>query len=340
MLTSALFSCAAVLAWVDSVPQPPRPTQAAMTAAADYSESHRGQTLVVMHNGNIIFERYANGGSVETRQMLASGSKSFVGTAAAAAVTDGILKLDNRASESLTEWQDDPEKSQITYRQLLTLTSGLKASSPRSAVRGQAWDEVIGLPMESAPGEKFDYGANQLNVFACALERMLKGESFEDYLQRRVFDVLGVTVEWRFRCADGHPQVGGGAFMAARDWGTFGEFIRLEGTWKEQQVIDSHALAECFHGSEQNPAYGLTWWLNDPVPTRLLLAIPLLRREWSGVLADERIPDDLIAAAGAGKQRLYVIPSRQLVVVRHGSLRGADPAFADEEFLRLLFANP
>lgn len=311
-----------------------------LAKAADYSESHRGQTLVVLHRGNMIFERYANGGSREARQMLASGSKSFVGTAAACAVTDGILKLDDRASESLTEWQRDPEKARITYRQLLTLTSGLTPGSPRNAVRGQGWDEVIALPLESAPGEKFAYGANQLNSFACALERKLKGESFEDYLKRRVFDVLGVAVEWRFRCADGHPQVGGGAFMTARDWGTFGEFIRLGGAWQEKQVIAADALAECFHGSEQNPAYGLTWWLNDPVPRRLLLTIPLLRREWSGVLGNQAIPEDLVAAAGAGKQRLYVIPSRELVIVRHGGLRLEGPTLEDAEFLQILFGEP
>ncbi|MBL8848809.1 MAG: serine hydrolase [Planctomycetaceae bacterium] len=341
MLASALlaWAWATVLTSADAAADTPPPAQAALTQAADYSESHRGQTILVLHNGNVIFERYANGGSIETRQMLASGSKSFVGTAAAAAVADGILNLDDRAGESLHEWQEDVEKASITFRQLLTLTSGLTASSPRSAVRGQAWDEVIDLPMEFAPGEKFDYGANQLNAFACALERKLTDESFEDYLKRRVFDVLGVTVEWRFRCADGHPQVGGGAFMTARDWGTFGEFIRLGGVWNGEQVIAAEPLAECFQGSEQNPAYGLTWWLNDPVPPRLLLTIPLLRREWSGVLADDRIPDDLVAAAGAGKQRLYIIPSRQLVIVRHGNLRGEGPAFADEEFLRLLFVE-
>jgi len=335
MLLHALLSLAALAVGADPAP----PSQSALTAAAEYSESHNGQTMVVMHNGNIVLERYANGGSAETRQLLASGSKSFAGIAAACALHDGILKLDDRANESLTEWQADSDKSQITYRQLLTLTSGLTPGEVRRAVRGPAWDEIIALPLVSAPGEKFDYGAYQLNAFALALERKLNGETFEDYLQRRVFDPLGVTVEWRFRCADGHPQVGGGAFMTARDWATFGEFVRLGGTWKGQELIGAASLDECFKGTEQNPAYGLAWWLKEPVPRRTLWSIPLLRREWSGVLEDESIPDDLVAACGAGKQRLYVIPSRQLVIVRQGELRGTGPTFEDEEFLRLIFAE-
>jgi len=335
MLLQALLSLTALAAAAD----PAAPSPAALQAAAEYSESHRGQTMVVMHRGNIVLERYANGGSVETRQLLASGSKSFAGIAAACALHDGILKLDDRACESLTEWRDDPEKSQITYRQLLTLTSGLTAGEVRRAVRGPSWDAIIAMPLVSAPGEKFDYGAYQLNAFSLALERKLNGETFEAYLERRVLDVLEVTVEWRFRCEDGHPQVGGGAFMTARDWATLGEFIRRGGTWQGQEVIGPASLAECFRGTEQNPAYGLAWWLKEPVPRRTLMSIPLLRREWSGVLADNSIPDDLVAACGAGKQRLYVIPSRELVVMRQGELRGEGPSFEDEEFLRLIFAK-
>jgi CubicO group peptidase (beta-lactamase class C family) len=56
---------------------------------------------------------------------LASGTKSFAGVLAAAAQEDKILKLDERVSETITEWKSDKEKSKITIRQLLTLTSGL-----------------------------------------------------------------------------------------------------------------------------------------------------------------------------------------------------------------------
>lgn len=340
MIAPLLLSITTLLPAADSAAESTRrPSQTGLEAAAAYSEEHAGQTMLVLHNGNTVFERYANGGSPETRQMLASGSKSFVGVAATAAVHDGILKLDDKACESLTEWANDPEKSRITYRQLLTLTSGLTAGDVRRARNGPSWDEIISLPLTSSPGEKFEYGAYQLNAFAYALERTLDGETFEHYLERRVFNPLGVTVEWRFRCADDHPQVGGGAFMTARDWGTFGEWVRLEGAWHGQELIGKAALAECFRGTQQNPAYGLAWWLKEPVSRRTLWTIPLLRREFSGVLAEDAIPDDFVAACGAGKQRLYVIPSLQLVVVRQGSLRGSQ-SFEDDEFLRRLLATP
>jgi CubicO group peptidase (beta-lactamase class C family) len=126
--------------------------------------------------------------------------------------------------------------------------------------------------------------------------------------------------------------------MTARDWATFGEFVRLGGTWKGKELIEAKALAECFHGTEQNPAYGLAWWLREPVKPELLRSIPLLRREWGGLLEAEWVPDDLVAACGAGKQRLYVMPSRKLVVVRQGAL---SQSFEDAEFLsQLLRSKP
>jgi len=140
-------------------------------------------------------------------------------------------------------------------------------------------------------------------------------------------------VEWRFRCADGHPQVGGGAFVTARDWAKFGEFIRQGGKWDGKQVVDGKLLAECFVGTPQNPAYGLTWWLKKEVSADLRRKIPILSREWGDVANADWLPGDLVAACGAGKQRLYVIPSLKLVVVRQGSL---SQGFSDLEFLSLL----
>jgi polyhydroxybutyrate depolymerase len=100
-------------------------TAAHCESARAYSEAHGGQAMLVMREGKVIFEGYGNGGGAERRQTLASGAKSFTGVLAAAAVEDGFIKLDAAACESLTEWKSDPVKSRITYRQLLTLTSGL-----------------------------------------------------------------------------------------------------------------------------------------------------------------------------------------------------------------------
>ncbi len=312
------------------------PDAANMEAAQRYSEANGGQAMVVMCDGKIIFQGYANGGAADRIQMLASGSKSFIGVAAVAAVEDRILRLDDAACEALTEWKDDPKKSRITYRQLLTLTSGLTPGERGAAVTAPAWREIVSKPMSGEPGGQFEYGAYHLNAFAAALERKLGGETFEAYLKRRILDPLEIKLEWRFRCRDGHPQVGGGAFMTARDWARFGEFMRLGGSWDGKQLIRKELLAECLQGTRQNPAYGLTWWLRKPVPDSIISRVPILQRHMGDIVKSDWLPEDLFMAAGAGKQRLYVIPSLKMVIVRQGDLR-ASRTFSDAQFLdRLL----
>lgn len=314
-----------------------RPTPAAMERAAAYSAAQSGQSMVVIFDGAQIFEHYDNNGGAERLQMLASGTKSFVGIAAAAAVEDGIMSLDAPVSGSITEWKNDPEKKGITYRHLLTLTSGLRASERVFSKIQPAWGDLADNPTTGLPGAQFNYGANQLNVFAFALERLLKTETFEDYLERRILDPLGISVEWRIRCSDGHPQVGGGAFMKSTDWAIFGEFVRLGGKCGEKQIIKSELVAACFEGTTPNPAYGQTWWLKHPVSAEILEEISILKSEWGEVANCEWLPKDLVAALGAGKQRLYVIPTRKLVIVRQATLPNRD--FSDVNFLSLLLRN-
>ena len=307
-----------------------------MEAAAKYHENASGEALLVMRDGKTIFEQYVNGGRASRPQMLASGSKSFVGLVAAAAVQDKILRLDDPASEAITEWKSDPVKSKITYRQLLSLTSGLTAGERGNAVRAPAWKTIADKPMTGTPGTRFEYGAYHVNTFAYALERKLNTGTFEAYLKRRILVPLGIAVEWRFTCDDGHPQVGGGAFVTAKDWATLGEFVRLGGKWHHKQIIEESLLRQCFEGTRQNPAYGLTWWLKKPVGPELVRTIPLLAREWGDVANSSWLPNDLVAACGAGKQRLYVIPSLKLVIVRQGRL---SRQFEDMTFLDLLLRD-
>ena len=167
----------------------PLPTRApaveVMRAAAEYSKSHTGQTMVVLFDGKVIFEQYDNGGAVEKPHYLASGQKGFIGSAAVAAVQDGLIKLDDPAVENIPEWKNDPEKSTITYRQLLSMTSGLTHPIGDDGKR-MPWKKKIAMPPAAKPGAHFEYGGFELAVFAYALEHKLAPESFSQYLQRRI----------------------------------------------------------------------------------------------------------------------------------------------------------
>lgn len=316
------------------------PSAAAIQAARDYNLSVGGQTLIVMHNGVIVEESYGNGGAPDRTQLLASATKGFTGMLGAVAASEGLINLDEAiAQRALTEWQGDSRKSRITYRHLLTMTSGLEELND---LRG--WNDYLAARAVNEPGSTFVYSGDP-NIFGLALERRLGGESVAEYLNRKILQPLNITsLRWGTNFADGKPQLSGGAYVTARDWIKFGEFIRrtMEGSWTGSTLLQKSLFDQLFVGSAAHPAYGFYWWIKRPVPVTLAGIIDgnnknQFTRQIKPLIEDARIPDDFVMAAGAFDQRLYIIPSRGITVVRNGPT-GTD-AFDDLQFLGRLLGN-
>src|SRR5213595_4219201 len=161
--------------------------------AAKYSEGKRGVSMLVMQNGRTTFEHYANGGSAGGRWPIFSGTKSFWGIAALAAVHDGLFRLDDVVSDTITEWRSDPRKSQITIRQLLSQTDGIEAASrlQRPSIRDRN-TMAIRLPSIAEPGGAFIYGPSHLQICSELLRRKLKGRSTIAYFEAHVSNRLGL----------------------------------------------------------------------------------------------------------------------------------------------------
>src|SRR6476660_320514 len=162
-------------------------------SAAKYSESRRGVSILVIQNGRTIFEHYANGGSVNGRWPIFSGTKSFWGIAALAAVHDGLFTLDDLVSDTITEWKSDPRKSQITIRQLLNQTDGIDGAShlQRPSIRDRN-AMAIALPSVAEPGSAFIYGPSHLQIFSELLRRKLRGRNIISYFEAHVSNRLGL----------------------------------------------------------------------------------------------------------------------------------------------------
>src|SRR5438128_8418129 len=151
--------------------------------AAKYSESKRGVSMLVMQNSRTIFEHYAKGGSAGRRWPIFSGTKSFWGIAALAGVRDGLFKLDDLVSDTITEWKSDPRKSQITIRELLSQTDGIEGASRlhRPSIRDRN-AMAVRLALVAEPGSAFIYGPSHLQIFSELLRRKLNGRATTDYM--------------------------------------------------------------------------------------------------------------------------------------------------------------
>ncbi|MBP9090658.1 serine hydrolase [bacterium] len=315
-------------------------------AAAAYSAKARGFSMLVIEDGKIIFEDYPNGHSAAEPHELASGTKSFTGLCALAASEDGILSLDEKVSDTISEWQGDPKRENITIRELLSLTSGITSATGMAPPYAQALQAEI----TAKPGEKFQYGPAPFQVFGELMVRKLKAKNntkgtdstMVDYLKRRVLNLADIHVGlWR-KGRDGMPLMPQGAALTAREWAKVGELVLNGGIAGGKQIIQSENVKTLFVGTAANPMYGLSWWLNRPMDAKLRSSIRTLTMASDLHYGAPGVPNDLVMAAGAGKQRLYVIPSMKLVVVRQADVKselipGADNTrFSDVTFWQLL----
>src|SRR5438477_7378959 len=159
----------------------------AIRAAANYSATHHGASLLVVQNGKTLLEEYPGGGGAGTPRKIYSGTKAFWNLAALAAAEDGLLKLDERVAITIPEWQSDPRKSRVTVRQLLDFSCGLE---PGFFLHGRDPGDrdamAIKLPIIAEPGAAFVYGPSALQVFHRVLKAKLRGEAPKHYLERRV----------------------------------------------------------------------------------------------------------------------------------------------------------
>jgi CubicO group peptidase (beta-lactamase class C family) len=311
----AAIHVAVVLATVGLVHAQTEPTgkssPSSFKPAADYLSTCNGHALLVYRDGQLVFEDYLNGHRRDDPHRLASGTKSFVGVLAAMAVEDRLIKLEERVASTLTEWQDDDRKKQITIRQLLTLTSGIAGGDVGDVPSYK--DAVRLAEAKFPPGEKFQYGPVPFQCFGELLRRKLEPskETVESYLQRRLLGPIGLKPSFWRKDAHGNPNLPSGAHLTAREWAKFGLFVLNKGAWEGKQLVSEKLLAECFQGTKAHPTYGLTFWLNA---------------------SDER-PRDLVMAAGAGKQKLYIVPSQKLLIVQFAE---ASRRFQERELMRLV----
>ncbi len=302
--------------------------------AAKYSRENRGVSVLIMKGDKIVFEDYQNGRNSDTAWILASGTKSFSGALLAAAIEDKLIKgFDERVSETITEWRGDRRRELITYRQLLSLTSGINAGQ---IGRVPTYSESVRSMSVAEPGTVFAYGPVPFQTFGEALTRKLKprNETVISYLKHRILDPIGLSYgNWRM--SDGQPLLPQGASLTAREWAKFGQLMRDRGKWKGKQIIAAKLIDELTVGSKANAAYGITFWLNKnggkgPSGRAIGGAVEDIMK--NGIANDAA---DLFMAAGAGNQRLYILRSLDMVIVRQGAFGDWD----DREFISLLLTG-
>jgi CubicO group peptidase (beta-lactamase class C family) len=164
-----------------------------------------------------------------------------------------------------------------------------------------------------------------------------RGQTPTGYLEGRVLRPLGLGAQRYMADSAGNPLLASGWKLTAREWAKMGQ-VALNGG---APVLSRVPLSIGLRGSPVNRAFAFGWWNNRAAPggrefdIEDMLEPKWFRQDWRSTAISREAPADLMASIGSGYQRLFVIPSMSLVVVRQG-LGGK---FSDSEYLRLLLGK-
>jgi CubicO group peptidase (beta-lactamase class C family) len=306
---------------------------AAVNAAAEYSARHHGVSFLAIQDGRRLLEQNA-----KTPHKIYSGTKAFWDLAALAAAEDGLLNLDERVVGTIASWRSDPRKAQATIRQLLDFDSGLEPQfflhETQSGDRDAA---AMRARMVAEPGRAFIYGPAALQVFHQVLKEKLRGDSPTHYLEHRVLHRLGLRSQRYLPDRAGNPLLATGWILSPRQWAKLGQLVLANGA----PVVSRNSLEQCWRGTSANRAFSLGWWNNRAAPNgrefdfEQMLIPKWQNQDWHDGCLCRDAPSDLVTCIGSEGQRLYVIPSLKLIVVRQAN----GGSFSDAHFLRLLLGR-
>lgn len=266
------------------------------------------QAVLVLYRGQLVYERYAPG--YDARSLLTGWSmtKSLTALWAGALQGRGVLQLDEPLG--LPAWRGT-DKAAITWRHALNLAPGLawdEGHSGFSAVSDMMFSHgdhaayAAAMPLEAAPGTRFNYSTGTSALIGAAIRHKLGGnpQRTVDSLWQDLLTPLGIRDGFVELDATGTPATGARGVFRARDWLRLGELVRLEGQWQGRSVVPAAFVRFMRAPSPAHPGYGAGLRLYD---TALMPAAT---------------PRDVAYFTGLMGQYMVILPGEQLVLLRMG----------------------
>ena len=282
------------------------------------------RAVLVIQGGKLIAERYAPGFTATTPQLGWSMSKSAASLLAGRVAHSGKLAVTDAGLRP--EWTDD--RAKITVDQLMRMTSGLTwnedydLGTPITSMLYLEPDMatfVASQPLAHAPGTYQQYSSGSTNLL-CSVLRQRTGVGV-DLPRRELFAPLGLSSAVWEPDASGTPVCSSYLWATPRDWAAIGQFALQDGVWAGKRLLPEGWMAATTRSNAvattEDPGYAAGWWANT-------LA--------DGTLAQPSLPADAYSANGHDGQRVFVVPSADLVVVR----LGFSPTIKTPEKLRVV----
>ncbi|HXB09132.1 MAG TPA: serine hydrolase [Puia sp.] len=273
------------------------------------------RAVLVVYKGQLIAEEYAPGFDRRTRLTGWSMTKGVTNALIGILVGDHKLTVD--APAPVAEWRQDG-RHVVTLANLMHMNSGLRwwefYAGPSDATRMLFKESSMGgyamrSSLRHAPGEVFNYSSGSANILSSIVRKAVGEEEYYHFPYQRLFERTGMYSAVMELDGSGSFVGSSYCYATARDWARFGLLYLRDGVWNGQRVLPEGWVRWTTTGD----SYGALWWLNHRA---------------GGVRRHLGLPDDCFACEGYEGQYIWVIPSRELVVVRlaceHGSKLNPD----------------
>jgi CubicO group peptidase (beta-lactamase class C family) len=297
--------------------------ESAVKDLKDFLKEKNSKSFMILVNGRIVMEEYFDGHTPSTTWTWNSAGKTLVSATTGIAQQEGLLNINDKVSKHIgTGWTSLPleKENLITVRHLLTMTSGLDDEKQLVS--------KANLTYVADAGKRWAYA----NVFQRLMDVVSAAskQDFEAYFNTKLKSKIGMDGSWNMGLIFKLYQ------SNTRSMARFGLLALNKGKWKDEQILNEAYFKESTNSSQTiNPSYGYLWWLNG----KSSFMVPSSQTVYQSTLVPNA-PSDMFAAMGAQDQRIYVIPSKNLVVVRMGdSSDKANASFAVSGFDNALWAK-
>lgn len=280
----------------------------------DYLDLKNTKSFMILHNGKIVIEKYFDNHTATTPWYWASAGKTLTSTVSGIAEQEGIININNKVSDYLgTGWTSAPlaKENLITCKNLLSMNSGLDDT---------LGDDVSPANLQYVADAGTRWAYHNVYVKMQDVVAQASGQTWDNYFNAKLKNPIGMSGAW--------IQSGGLSVYGSntRSMARFGLMIYAKGKWNTTQIVNENFLSTATNTSQNiNQAYGYLWWLNGKSSFHL----PQSQFEFNGTLI-LNAPSDMYAALGKNDQKIYVVPSKKLVIIRMGdSANGTNFALSD-----------
>ena len=269
----------------------------------DFLEGTNTHSFMLLQDGKIVLEKYFGTFSRDSFWYWASAGKTLTTFLIGTLIDQGVMHVDSPSSAYLGKgWSSLTleQEAQITLKHHLNMTTGLDYQQA-----DQNCTSPECLTFLHPPGT-FWYYYNAPYLLLQTMIEKVTGQGLSAYTFSTLSNKTGIAGIWN----------DGVFFSRTRAMARFGSLMLNNGRWNLQALLqDQDFVTQAVNTSQNlNPAYGYLWWLNGKERYRL----PQTTFSIPGKLIPNA-PDDLVAAMGKNDQKLYLIPSRNWVVVRMGN---------------------